>query len=249
MPQRYALIIEYDGTNYVGWQSQKDCISVQSILEEALFGFLEKETKTYVAGRTDAGVHAYGQVVHCDIEKDLSEDNIILATNYHLKDHPIRVVGCYRVSDDFNARFSALKKRYVYRVINRRASLSLDKNRAWHVKKKLDFDHLYQACQFYIGHHDFTSFRASECQAKSPLRTLDFATVIQNGEEIKFTFEARSFLHHQVRNMVGTAVDIAKGKWSPDYVGKLFTLKDRTLSGQTAPAHGLYLEKIWYDEI
>ena len=235
---RYKINLEYDGTDLIGWQTNQDGPSVQSLVEDAIFKFCGENVEVYSAGRTDAGVHAISMVAHFDLMRDQDEQTVMRAMNFYLVNKPVSVLSCEKVSDDFHARFSCVARHYKYVVINRSAPVVLDKNRVWWVPQKLDVDAMKTAAQKLIGKHDFTSFRAAQCQAKSPIKTLDSVSITQNGEEIIFEFSARSFLHHQVRNMVGTLVEIGMGK--PYDIDKIFDAKDRSAAGITAPASGLY---------
>ncbi len=235
---RYKINLEYDGTDLIGWQTNQDGPSVQSLVEDAIFKFCGENVEVYSAGRTDAGVHAISMVAHFDLMRDQDEQTVMRAMNFYLVNKPVSVLSCEKVSDDFHARFSCVARHYKYVVINRSAPVVLDKNRVWWVPQKLDVGAMKSAAKKLIGKHDFTSFRAAQCQAKSPIKTLDSVSITQNGEEIIFEFSARSFLHHQVRNMVGTLVEIGMGK--PYDIDKIFDAKDRSAAGITAPASGLY---------
>lgn len=248
MSQRYKLILEYEGTNLLGWQKQLDGPSVQEYVEKAIFNFCGEETEVYGAGRTDAGVHALGQVAHFDLEKTHDIFRIKEALNAHLRtlDAPVSILDVAMVENSFNARFSAIGRSYIYRITNRRAPLILDKYRSWWVYVPLDVEKMRQGAKYLLGHHDFSSFRAAKCQAKSPLKTLDKLDISQNGEEITFYVEAKSFLHHQVRNMVGTLKMVGDGHLYPEDIATILEQKNREAAGPTAPAHGLYLNKIFY---
>ncbi|MBR5482796.1 MAG: tRNA pseudouridine(38-40) synthase TruA, partial [Alphaproteobacteria bacterium] len=222
--------------------------SVQEYLEKAIYGFLQQTTEVYGAGRTDAGVHALAQVAHFDLESPVDEFKIREAMNAHLRtmEAPVSILNVEAVGDDFNARFSAKGRSYIYRITNRRAPLVLDKNRSWWVYVPLDVEKMREGAKFLLGNHDFSSFRAAKCQAKSPIKTLDKIDIEQNGENITFYVEARSFLHHQVRNMVGTLKMVGDGHLKPEDIKNILESKDRTKAGPTAPAQGLYLSKIMY---
>src|SRR6185503_12190321 len=241
---RYKLIIEYDGTPFAGWQWQDDAPSVQRVLIDAIAAFCGHAVKVAGAGRTDAGVHALGQVAHVDLEKDWRVDRVRDAVNAHLRPHPVAVLFAEKVADGFNARFSAKKRHYLYRIINRRADLALERARAWRVPRRLDVVAMDAAAQRLVGKHDFTTFRSTECQAKSPVKTLDVLGVERNGEEVAVNAIARSFLHNQVRSMVGSLVAVGEGKWSADDLGKALEARDRTACGPVAPPDGLYLMKV-----
>lgn len=243
---RYKLTIEYDGTPFCGWQRQADRMSVQQALEEAVEQFSGEAVTSQAAGRTDAGVHALGQVAHIDLGKDWDPFRIREALNYHLRPHPVVVVECDSVDDDFEARFSAKARHYEYRILNRRAPAAIERNQVWHVPKVLDADRMHAAAQLILGHHDFTTFRSSECQAKSPIRTLDAFAVSGDGEVISVTASARSFLHHQVRSMVGSLKLVGEGKWSPADFRAALDAADRTRCGAMAPSSGLYLTGVDY---
>ena len=248
---RYKLTIEYKGTDYAGWQRQPDQPSIQQAIEEAIHGFCQQEVTLQAAGRTDAGVHARGQVAHVDLgefSKPMSPSEITKAINAYLQPQPISILQTEIVADDFEARFHAKGKLYRYRIINRPSFLTLEQGLAWHVKNPLDVKAMHEAAQILVGHYDFTTFRDSECQAKSAEKTLDRLDVQQKSdEEIVIEAEAQSFLHHQVRNMAGTLVLVGKGKWSADDVAEALTARDRTKGGPTAPADGLYLVRVDYE--
>ncbi|MFO1243304.1 MAG: tRNA pseudouridine(38-40) synthase TruA [Rickettsiales bacterium] len=244
---RYKLTIEYDGTPYAGWQRQDGPASVQQTLEEAVFKFCGKETELYCAGRTDAGVHALGQVAHIDLAKSYPPFTIMQAINFHMIPHPIVVTEVEEVDDIFHARFTARKRYYLYRILNRRARLGIDVNRAWHVSVPLDVARMQQAANRLLGTHDFTSFRDTECQAKSPVKTLDHFSIEQLGDEIRLQTHSRSFLHHQVRIMVGTLMVVGKGDWEPEDITRILAAKDRKAAGPTAPAEGLFLTRVDYE--
>jgi tRNA pseudouridine38-40 synthase len=243
---RYKLVVEYDGTPYTGWQWQANGLSVQQVLEEAIERFAGHKVRLFCAGRTDAGVHAVGQVAHVDIEKDLRTDTVRDAANAHLRPHPVAVLSAERVPDTFNARLSALRRHYVYRILARRAPAGIDANRVWHIPWRLDPEAMQAAADLLVGHHDFTTFRAADCQAKSPMKTLETLRVTRDGEEIRVETCARSFLHHQVRSMVGTLMLPGAGRWRVDEVGAALHARDRTRCGPQAPACGLYFVKVEY---
>jgi len=244
---RYKLTIEYDGGPFQGWQRQDNGPSVQETLESAVFALSGEETLVQGAGRTDSGVHALAQVAHVDISKDFPADTVRDALNHHVRPHPVSVLSAKIVDEDFHARFSATGRAYLYRILNRRAAPALDRGRVWWYAAPLDADAMHDAAQHLVGHHDFTTFRASECQAKSPEKTLDKLNVSRAGEEIHIVAEARSFLHHQVRNIAGTLQLVGTGKWRPRDVAKALAAKDRAAGGPTAPPDGLYLTRVDYD--
>ncbi len=243
---RYKLTIEYDGTPFVGWQVQDNGPSVQGVLTEAIAAFTGERVVVAGAGRTDAGVHALGQVAHVDLAKDWDVDTVRDAINFHLRPRPIAVLTAEQVADNFDARFSAIKRQYLCRIVNRRADLALAQNRAWRIPRPLDGDAMHAAAQSLVGRHDFTTFRAAECQAKSPVKTLDRLDIHRDGDEVHVTASARSFLHHQVRSMVGSLVHVGEGKWSPDDLAAALAARDRTRCGQVAPPQGLYLVRVEY---
>jgi len=245
---RYKLTIEYDGTPFVGWQRQTEGPSVQEAIETAVFKFSGERVTLHAAGRTDAGVHALAQVAHLDLEKIAPPFRIMEAVNFHLKPNPVAILDCAPVPAEFHARFSAVERRYRYRIVNRRAPLTLDRGRAWRLSHPLDAGAMHQAAQVLVGNHDFTSFRATDCQAESPVKTLDELSVSRYGEEIEVTARARSFLHHQVRNIVGTLKLVGDGKWTPRDVEKALAARDRAEAGETAPADGLYLVAVKYPD-
>lgn len=243
---RYKLTIEYDGTPYVGWQMQKDDASVQGSIADALGNFTNEEVGVHGAGRTDAGVHATGQIAHIDLVKDWDPNRIREAVNYHLKSTLISVLQVERADESFDARFSATARHYLYRLINRRPRLALDRTRAWHVPVELDATAMHAAAQRLLGEHDFTTFRSAHCQAKSPVKTLDSISVIRAGEEIRVETSARSFMHNQVRSMVGSIKLVGEGKWTSDDLYAALKAADRNKCGAVAPAHGLYLVGVSY---
>ncbi|MCZ6914525.1 MAG: tRNA pseudouridine(38-40) synthase TruA [Rickettsia endosymbiont of Ixodes persulcatus] len=244
---RYKLTIEYDGTCFIGWQQQKESTnSIQHNIENAIFNFCGSSVTLQVGGRTDAGVHALGQVAHFDLEKDYKEYVVRDAINYHLRTLPISVIGVEKVTDEFHARFSAKCRKYRYRIINRYAPPALDRMKAWHIRKFLDVNYMSEASSHLLGHHDFSSFRSSECQANSPLRTLDEINIVRNGDEVDIYVSALSFLYNQVRIIVGTLVKFGHGSLFPSYMKEILLKCDRTKSGMTAPPYGLYLISIGY---
>ena len=243
---RYKLTIEYDGTPFVGWQAQDNGPSVQGAVMAAIAAFTGERAAVQGAGRTDAGVHALGQVAHVDLAKDWDNDTVRDAINFHLRPQPIAVLAAEPVAETFDARFSAIKRHYLYRIVNRRADLALEQNRAWRVPRPLVCAAMHGAAQKLVGRHDFTTFRAAECQAKSPVKTLDRLDVLRDGEEVRITASARSFLQHQVRSMVGSLVHVGEGKWSADDLAAALAARDRTACGQVAPPHGLYLVRVDY---
>ncbi len=243
---RYALTIEYDGGPFVGWQRQANGLSVQQRLEEAALAINGGRAVVHGAGRTDAGVHALGQVAHVDLLREWRVDRLRDALNAHLRPDPIAVLFAREVADEFEARFSAVRRHYRYVIDNRRSPLALGAGRAWHVKRPLDARAMQDAAQALIGRHDFTTFRASECQANSPVRTLETLEVRREGERIVVTTSARSFLHNQVRSMVGSLEHVGSGKWRVEDLRAALQAKDRSCCGQVAPPQGLYLAAVDY---
>jgi tRNA pseudouridine38-40 synthase len=243
---RYKLTIEYDGTGLVGWQRQANGLSVQEALETAITRFCSEQVTVHGAGRTDAGVHALGQTAHLDLPKPVEPDVLRSAVNHHLRPAAISVLAAEPVSEDFDARLSAIGRVYLYRILNRRAPPALERGRVWHVSPPLDIAAMREGARHLVGHHDFTTFRDSLCQAKSPLKTLDGLELHRTGDEVHIEAQARSFLHHQVRNMAGTLKLVGLGRWHPDDVAHALAARDRRAGGPTAPAEGLCLVEIRY---
>ena len=243
---RYKLIVEYNGTPYRGWQYQADVPTVQGAIEEAVAQFDGQRVTIQGAGRTDAGVHALAQAAHVDLRGEHDGGTVRDALNFYLRPQPIAVLSAERVSADFNARFSATKRHYLYRVVNRRPDLALDLGRVWRVGRPLDIVAMREAAKRLLGNHDFTTFRSTECQSKSPVKTLDQLDIEADGSNVNVTVSARSFLHNQVRSMVGSLVHVGEGKWSADDLSRILQARDRTLCGQVAPPDGLYLVKVDY---
>jgi tRNA pseudouridine38-40 synthase len=246
---RYKLTLEYDGGPFRGWQRQSDGDSVQQALEDAVRGFCGAEVEVVGAGRTDAGVHATGQVAHLDLARTVTPETLRNALNHHLRPRPITVLEAALVQDDFHARFSATTRHYLYRIVNRRVPLALEAGRAWQVPTPLDAEVMQEAAQRLVGHHDFTSFRSALCQAKSPVKTLDRLAVKRLGDRLEITALARSFLHQQVRNMVGTLKLIGEGRWPIERIEAVLAARDRAAAGPTAPACGLYLVRVDYSAL
>jgi tRNA pseudouridine38-40 synthase len=243
---RYKLTIEYDGGPFVGWQRQENGRSVQQAIEEAIAAFSGEQVGVRGAGRTDSGVHALGQVAHVDLTAEWDDDTVRDATNAKLKPDPVAILAAVRVADDFDARFSAWRRHYLYRILNRRSPPVLDRGRVWWVTSPLEAAAMHEAAQSLVGNHDFTSFRSSECQAKSPVKTLDRLDVSREGEEVIVRASARSFLHNQVRAMVGTLRKVGDGKWPVSAVAEILEAKDRAGAGPVAPPEGLYLVAVDY---
>jgi tRNA pseudouridine38-40 synthase len=243
---RYRIIIEYDGTSFVGWQRQAEGLSIQGLLEEAIRKFTGESVGVRGAGRTDAGVHALGQVAHFDLIKDWAPGRVRDAMNFHLRPHPIGVVASAAVGAAFDARFSAVKRHYRYRILTRRTPPILDRNRVWWTMQDLDAEAMHESAQALVGKHDFTTFRAAQCQAQSPIKTLDVFDISRSGDEIVCEVSARSFLHHQVRSMVGSLKLVGEGKWSRDGIATALAACNRETCGPVAPASGLYLVAVNY---
>jgi tRNA pseudouridine38-40 synthase len=243
---RYKLVIEYDGTNFSGWQLQANARSVQQALEEAVARFCGEAVRVQCAGRTDAGVHATHQVVHLDLDRDWRTDTVRDALNAHLRPEPVAVKSAAQVEPGFNARTSAVARHYLYRILNRRAPPALDRDRVWHVPWRLDALAMHEAAQVLVGRHDFSTFRAAECQASSPVRNLDRLDVTRDGEEIRIAASARSFLHHQVRSMAGSLMLVGCGRWSAGELEAALAARDRTRCGPMAPPGGLCLVGVDY---
>ncbi len=243
---RYKLTIEYDGAPFVGWQRQTNGYSVQQALEEAVHAMTAETVSVQGAGRTDAGVHARGQVAHIDLARDWPLIKISGALNHHLKPHPVSVLNVEKVGPEFEARFSAIRRHYLYVIDNRRAPPALDRGHVWHVARRIDAEAMHEAAQLLIGKHDFSTFRAAECQANSPVRTLDVLTVARSGDRVEIRTSAQSFLHHQVRSLAGSLEHVGSGKWSGDDLRAVLDARDRARCGVVAPARGLYLMQVDY---
>jgi tRNA pseudouridine38-40 synthase len=243
---RYKLLIEYDGTPFAGWQIQANAPSVQERLCDAIEAFCGERFIPRGAGRTDSGVHARGQVAHIDLVKDWPADTVMKAVNFHLRPAPVVILACEQVAPEFDARFSARARHYLYRIVNRFAPLALDRDHAWRIWPELDPAAMAEAARHLVGRHDFTTFRAAECQAKSPVKTIDTLTVERIGEEIAIRASARSFLHHQVRSITGSLKLVGEGKWTPDDIRTALEARDRTRCGAMAPSCGLYLMRVDY---
>ncbi len=250
--QRFALKIEYNGAPFVGWQRQTDLATVQGAIETALAKLEPREHKIAAAGRTDKGVHALGQVAHCDMEGNWEPFRLFEALNYHLKPNPIAILDCVAVGDDFHARFSAQERRYLLRVLSRRAPATHQRGLVWQIKSELDIPAMNEAIQFLLGQHDFTTFRSTICQSDSPVKTLDRLSVSRvetlAGPEYHFDVRARSFLHNQVRSLIGTLERVGSGSWTPQDVKTALDARDRAACGPVCPPHGLYLAHVTYPE-
>lgn len=243
---RYKLTLEYDGRPFVGWQRQANGLSVQEAVETAITSLTGVVAQIQAAGRTDAGVHAKGQVVHVDLDRDWRGDRLRDALNAHLRLFPVAVVEAQEVDADFEARFSAKKRHYLYRILNRRAPPTHERGYVWHVARRLDASAMHNAAQELVGRHDFTTFRAAECQANSPLRTLEQLDVARAGDMIEVRASALSFLHRQVRSMVGSLEHVGSGKWTADDLKAALDARDRARCGAVAPAEGLFLMQVDY---
>jgi tRNA pseudouridine38-40 synthase len=243
---RYRLDIEYDGGPFRGWQSQANGPSVQDAIERAIAAFSGEAVRIAAAGRTDTGVHATGQVAHVDLAKAWPARTVMEAVNAHLAPEPVVILKAEQVGDDFHARFSATGRRYLYRILHGRAAPALDRGRVWWIKKRLDVGAMAEAAKALIGRHDFTTFRDAQCQAQSPVKTLDAAQVEAVGDEVRLTFGARSFLHRQVRSMTGSLVEVGMGRWSISELAEALAAADRTRCGTVAPPDGLYLTGVDY---
>ncbi len=243
---RFRLTIEYDGRPYHGFQAQAVLPSVQVALERAVAAFSGERAVINAAGRTDAGVHATGQVVHFDLQRDWAEATVMNAMNAHLVKEAIVVLDAALAAPEFHARFSATGRAYLYRILNRPAPPAIERGRVWHVRKPLDAEAMHAAAQALIGRHDFTTFRDAGCQAKSPIKTLDLAKVWREGDEVRLSFAARSFLHRQVRSMAGSLVEVGVGRWTAADLTAALEAKDRQACGRVAPADGLYLVGVEY---
>jgi tRNA pseudouridine38-40 synthase len=243
---RYRLVVEYDGSPFAGWQRQAGVLSVQQVIEAAIAKMTGESIAVQAAGRTDSGVHALGQVVSFDLAKDWDPFRIREALNFHTKPHPVAIIACDAVPDSFEARFSATARHYEYRILNRRGRPALDAFRVWHCPMALDAETMHAAAQLILGKHDFTTFRAAECQAKSPVKTLDRLDVSREGEMVVVRASARSFLHSQVRSMVGSLKLVGEGKWRSRDFRAVLDAADRARCGPLAPPDGLYLVKVDY---
>jgi tRNA pseudouridine38-40 synthase len=245
---RYRLLLEYDGSGFVGWQRQANGLSVQQAIEAAAAHLNDGAPVACAgAGRTDAGVHAAGQVAQIDLARQHAADRVRDALNFYTRPLPLAVLDCTIAPEGWHARFSATERAYEYVILNRRAPAALELGRVWHIPGPVDAAAMHEAAQLLVGRHDFSSFRAAECQAKSPVKTLSALEVARDGEHIRVFARARSFLHHQVRNMVGTLVQVGRGKWTAEQVGAILAARDRSRAGETAPAEGLTLLAVRYD--
>lgn len=245
-PNRYKITIEYDGTNFHGWQRQAEISSVQATIENAIEKFTNEKVTLHVAGRTDAGVHALAQVAHFDLQKNFETHKIITAINHYVRNNFISIISCDKMDESFHARFNAKSRSYTYKIINRKSPPALDKNRVWFVPINLNVEKMREGAKYLIGRHDFTSFRASECQAKSPIKTIDHINIEKQGDLILIHVKAKSFLHHMVRNIVGTLKLVGSEKIEPEKITDIINDKNRCSAGPNAPACGLYFVKVEY---
>jgi tRNA pseudouridine38-40 synthase len=237
---RYKITLEYIGKGFCGWQRQQSSLSIQEVIEEAIFKFTKEQVTLFAAGRTDAGVNAYGQVAHFDLTKKIDAKKAVQSINHFIRPQPIGVLFCQEVEDDFHARFSALERKYVYKILNRKSIIIIDRGSKCWIRDKLDIVAMQQGASYLIGNHDFSSFRAAACQAKSPVKTLTKIEIIQNNEDINIYLTAPSFLHNMVRNIVGSLLLVGRGIWSPEKIQDILTQKNRSCAGPTAPPEGLY---------
>jgi len=244
--QRYKIKIEYDGTSFVGWQFQKNGLSIQEVLQRAIFNFSKEKVILTGAGRTDSGVHAVEQVAHFDLKKKIKEKNLLPGINQHIGNQPVTILKINKVSKKFHSRFDAKKRTYQYKIINRQSPLALQKSKAWHIRKKLDVKTMKKGAKFLLGTHDFSTFRASSCGAKSPIKTMEKISIKKNNTNITLKFISKSFLQQQVRSMVGCIKYLGEGKWNLDTFKQSFKSKKRIRCAPPAPACGLYLAKIKY---
>ena len=244
--QRYKAKIEYDGTSFVGWQFQKNGLSIQEVLQKAIFNFSKEKVVVIGAGRTDSGVHALAQIIHFDLKKKIKEKNFLPGINQHIGNQPVTVLKINKASKKFHARFDAKKRTYQYTIINRQSPLALQKSKAWHIRKKLDVKAMKKGAKLLLGTHDFSTYRASSCGAKSPIKTMEKISIKKNKDKITLKFTSKSFLQQQVRSMVGCIKYLGEGKWNLDTFKKSFKSKKRIRCAPPAPACGLYLAKIKY---
>jgi tRNA pseudouridine38-40 synthase len=243
---RYKIILEYIGAGYCGWQRQKEALSLQQVIEEAIFSLSKEKVTVIVAGRTDAGVNAFGQVAHFELEKRQDPKRLMRSINHFARMHTIGVISAEEVDSEFHARFSAKSRHYVYKILNRPSINIINKNLQYWIRHELDTNKMQEAANFLLGKHDFSSFRASECQSNSPMRTVDKIDIVRDGDNIEIRVTALSFLHHMVRNIVGSLVLVGEGKWEPIKIKEALEARNRRAAGPTAPAHGLYFVSVDY---
>jgi len=244
--QRYKIKIEYDGTSFVGWQFQKNGLSIQEVLQKAIFNFSKEKVAVIGAGRTDSGVHALEQVAHFDLKKKVEKNKFLPALNQHIGNKPVTILKINKVGKKFHARFDAKKRTYQYLIINRQSPLALQKNKAWHIRKKLDLNAMKNSAKFLLGTHDFSTFRSSSCNAKSPIKTMEKISIKKNKDKITLQFISKSFLQQQVRSMVGCIKFLGDGKWNINDFKRSFKSKNRLKCAPPAPPYGLYLKEIKY---
>ena len=244
--KRYKIKIEYDGTPFIGWQRQDNGLSVQECIETAIESLFQEKPTLFGAGRTDSGVHATGQAAHLDVPSKYTTRSVMMGLNSYLDASPISILSAEKVDAEFNARFDAIERRYLYRISTRNVRPSLNKFRVWHITKELDIEAMRSAARHLVGTHDFTSFRASQCQAKSPVRTMESIEIEKVDDEIHIKAIARSFLHNQIRNITGSLVEVGKGRWQSEKIKEIRDAKDRQAAGPAAPPHGLYLTDVIY---
>jgi tRNA pseudouridine38-40 synthase len=245
---RYKLLIEYDGRPFSGWQRQDNAPSVMGLIEDSLFKFARERITVFGAGRTDSGVHATGQIAHMDLERDWHSQKLVEALNHFLKETGVAILGAWKVTDEFDSRFVAIRRYYRYRICNRRAPLTFERGRAWQYSYPIDIDLMQQGCDLLLGHHDFTTFRATACQAKNPWRTMQYLKVIREGEWVYLDAMSRSFLHNQIRSFVGSLVEVGSGRKPVEWIAEILEARDRRACGPVAPPDGLYLTQVDYPE-
>lgn len=245
---RYKIALEYLGRGFCGWQKQEGAVSVQQVIEEAIYKFTKEQVTLVAAGRTDAGVNAYGQVAHFDLTREIDTKKAIGSINHFSWPHRVGVLSCEQVSQEFSARFSAIERQYVYKILNRKPIMIVDKGLKYWIRDKLDIEAMKEGASYLIGKHDFTSFRAAACQAKSPIKTLSKIEIIKRGDDISIYFAAPSFMHNMVRNIVGSLLLVGRGVWSPQKIEKVLHARSRAAAGPTAPAEGLYFLEVKYPE-
>lgn len=243
---RYKITLEYLGAGYCGWQRQKEALSFQQIIEDAIFSFSKEQVTLTVAGRTDAGVNAYAQVAHFDLEKQYDPKRLMHSINHFSRPHTIGVIAAEIVDKEFHARFSAKARHYVYKILNRHSINIINRGLQTHIRHNLNIEKMQKAANYLLGHHDFSSFRSSECQSNSPIKTLDKIEIVRHGDNIEIHFSALSFLHHMVRNIVGSLLMVGHGTWKAEKIKEILEAKSRTSAGPTAPAEGLYFLKVDY---
>jgi tRNA pseudouridine38-40 synthase len=245
---RYKITLEYLGQGFCGWQKQEGAISVQQVLEEAIFKFTGEQVALVAAGRTDAGVNAYGQVAHFDLSREIDTYKAMGSINHFVWPHRVGVLSCRQVSEDFHARFSAIERQYVYKILNRKSTMIIDKGLKYWIRDQLNIEAMREGAGYLIGKHDFTSFRAAACQAKSPIKTLSKIEIVKTGEDVSIYVAAPSFMHNMVRNIVGSLILVGRGIWVPAKIKEVLHARSREAAGPTAPAEGLYFLEVKYPE-